>query len=199
MENQQYPEAQPASITVNRAMKWVKHYDLNFNETISRLGCGDVIKGGKSIRSGKDKEEVTKIIQGNLKSIDDLINMSIERRLAVAKSNLETMVTICGREMSITEALIIKSHALPHLEAWYKHVSNQNRILKGNYAGEVTKWEEYIKDMEPQAIESLQKTLMPEIIESEDYCNVLADKINEFKRDIDAALNESNALTTIIL
>lgn len=202
MENQQTPEsagAQPATITVNRGMKWLKHYDLNFNETINRLGCGDVIKGGKSVRTGTDKEKVQEQINNNIKSIDDLIEMSITRRLAIAKSNLETKVMVCGKEISITEALIIKSHTLPQLELWYKHVNNQNRLLRNQYATDWDKWENYIKDMDPVAIESLQKTMMPELIETSEYEKGLAEKINEFKRDIDAALNESNALTTIIL
>ncbi len=187
------------SISVARAMTWLKHFDQNFSGTIERLGVGDVFKDGKSIRTGKTIEDVKGMIDSNLKTVDDLIECASNRRLAVATSNLNTIVKVGVVEMSIAEALLFKAHILPKLDEWAKHVTSQNRSLKNNYATEMAKWENQISSLQAAEIDLLRPTLQPTLIDSSEYVANLIEKINVFKSEIDAALNESNALTMLLL
>lgn len=187
------------TISVARAMVWLKHAETDLKTTIPRLGCGGVFKNGKDVRSGKELKLNEEAVKANQSHIDDILAVIVKRRLAVAESNFTTKVNIAGREMSIAEALIFKAHVLPHLEAWVKHVTGQNRALNAQYVEELRKWEDTIKDKTPEEIAALRAVLEPTLVDSTGYVESKIKFIEEFERDLDAALNESNALTTIIL
>ena len=156
--------------------------------------------------------EGAKEAAASYQSINDLIERRKKIKSAIIKSNANTMVKICGTEMTVAEAIETKSSI--------KHKKNLLAVMKNQYGTACTNVEhinsKVRKDLENKSTRDSDKEKQQMTLEefSKTYVNLhgvelfdpikLAQKIEQlenyitqFEQEVDYIMSEKNAITLI--
>ena len=193
-------------ITITRALTELKTLDKRIQKSIDS-GTFVSFQG----QFYKPNEQVKKA-QANYQSITDLLERRKQIKSLIVMSNATTKVTICGKEMTIAEAIETKSSI--------KHLDNLLNRLKSQYA-DATRTVESINEKVRRDIESKTKMTSEKDDTKVDlnefsntYLNMhgaklydpisvsskieeLEDYITKFRSEVDFVLTEKNSTTYI--
>ena len=166
------------------------------------------------LESNKDEAESVKTtLTANLQKVNALISNLDEYEKVRATVNATTKLTVGGKEMTISDAIKLKENIgyrkqlLNKLKDEYasatKTVSDSNRMLTArldkNYA--------YASDALPETIQAMTAAKDTEYAKNEtvlvdpnhvaEYIEKLAEEIDNFEGQLDAALSYINAVTQV--
>lgn len=202
-----------SSITITRALTKTK--------TLQKSIISD-LKSKRFIISLKKSEEKNiqsqcERIKANQQSISDRFNTIVKIKTLIAASNLNSVVEVAGKKVTVTEALAIKElmslkkEYLRELRAQYAEAKREvetaeysiERTLDSNVSNISSDTDSsQVKEHVDKLRESLEYS-MGKIItscnnkEPEDYIEEVKNKIESFEEEIDFVLSEHNALATI--
>lgn len=205
-------------MSITRALVELKRFDERIAQSISqasfvavKVGRGDKTR----ILNTNDKEDVVKgKIQGSFDKVNSLFVNRAALKAAIVKSNAAVTVKILDKEMTVAEAIELKSQ-IPLMQMYAHTLSAQNTqarnlVEKANAilndqiekaataaVGDKTKVDEAVflsianprKDMGEHAV------FDPSGIQ--DQLDKLTERVSVLKSEIDFVLSESNARTTI--
>lgn len=135
------------------------------------------------------KKEAEKILTSKLQSYKDLMDRYMQIKLAIKRTNLETVIEVAGEPLSITEALIIKDFLSNYqkdlIRALVNAEQNANReIEQYNYS--------LPSDAEEVNMAKIWYLIDPASI---DDINLFVD---QFAEEVDGALQVANCTTHLI-
>ena len=156
--------------------------------------------------------EGAKEAASSYQSVNDLIERRKKIKSAIIKSNANTMVKICGTEMTVAEAIETKSSI--------KHKKNLLAVMKNQYGTACTNVElinsKVRKDLENKSSRDSDKEKQQMTLEefSKTYVNLhgvelfdpiklsqkieqLENYITQFEQEVDYIMSEKNAVTMI--
>lgn len=155
-------------------------------------------------------------IKSSFQSVTDLIEYHSLLKRRIAQSNAVTTVTIGGKEYTVTEALAAKEtmryNAMLLSKLKYAYTTTVAKLNKSQEAFReslnefVERQQESLKDIEESAdilakrvaeYTNKNQLVLQDPIGIVERINELEKEVNSFQEEIDYALSESNATTTI--
>ena len=213
-------------ISITRALVELKRYDQRISQALQQATFGVTATGTAAkqkvtavasnvkFNSVKDAEAA---INASLQSVRKLIDNRSALKAAIVKSNAETVLTFSGKQMTVAEAIELKQ-TVQYLQQFRNQVNSYLTRARNDVAQSDTKLEVAIQnqiqallgngDKKTAETESLietittaQHNLYKQVIVSEDVVtktvNDLDAEINAVEAELDFALSEINAKTTI--
>lgn len=194
-------------ISITRALSELKLLDKRINKLIENSIFIDYTINGKT-------SEDTYTPKEDLQAINDLIDRRKSIKSGIMMSNASTMVTIGGKEMTVIDAIEMKSSIVYkkmlrsklHVQ-WNSTLAdiqdiNDNvevrldKLLQANFGKESK-----TKDSETEAISKpfldRNRAVLSDEIGVKDVYNKLDDEIDKFESEVDFTLSESNSTTFI--
>ena len=205
-------------MSITRALVELKRFDERIAQAVSQATFVAVKVGRNDktrILNTNDKEDAVKAkIQGSFDKVNSLFVNRAALKAAIVKSNATVLVKVLDKEMTVAEAIELKSQ-IPLMSTYSYTMSTQataarNLVEKANAllndqiekaataaVGDKTKVDEAVflsianprKDMGEHAV------FDPSNIQ--DQLDKLNERISVLKSEIDFVLSESNARTTI--
>lgn len=201
-------------ITITRALAEIKLLQKRIDDKISNLMVVGYQQYGKmqDLYSHMEISAFEKQAKEELQSVEDLMNRITLIKTAIDKSNSTTIVKICGKEMTIQEALVEK-----------KFIENKKDLLSKlkNLKDKANRGFQNCVERVNSEVDELRKSLVSENSNKEtieavcsstmelkypkmvDPCDLtkrvesLENDIEDFENNIDYALSESNSVTYI--
>lgn len=199
-------------LTITRALTEIKTLEKRFDDGIRELNPLAVIVGTTLCRpySMYKPEDFEKQAKAKLQSIEDIHKRIILIKNLIDKSNSETKVIIGGSEMTVTEALALKSRVGLKLQLIAKLKCEYNSV-NSEYARQMetmdARKENLLKSCtDDKSRESMQKTLdespqfKVDFVDPLDIKNLvekLQSESDTITTELDYVLSESNAITCI--
>lgn len=206
-------------MSVTRALVELKTLDTQINRAVNQGVFVTVTKGlsdQKVVNDGKctSVEDATRQIQGSFDKVSELIERRQKIKSAIVKSNANTLVQIAGREMSVAEAIELKTSisnkqefltalqrqvgtAVYTVETSNKALDEQiNKLLEATFGKDKKVSEEESKVI----IDSQKKTKVLEVLDPfniQKKIEELNSEIESVTSQLDFILSESNAKTEI--
>lgn len=206
-------------MSVTRALVELKTLDTQINRAVTQGVFVTVTKGlndQKVVNDGKrtSVEDATRQIQGSFDKVSELIERRQKIKSAIVKSNANTLVQIAGREMSVAEAIELKTSiankqeflaalqrqvgtAVYTVETSNKALDEQiNKLLEATFGKDKKVSEEESKVI----IDSQKKTKVLEVLDPfniQKKIEELNSEIESVTSQLDFILSESNAKTEI--
>lgn len=208
-------------MTIHKALAELKTMDSRINKAIYDADCVVAVKhsaekiNGMTIKDFKDK------IVSDYQKVNDLIKRREAMKRAVVLSNATTKVAVGGVEYTVAEAIECKNHGVEFKKALRNRMVAANTTAQSEFnrhSGDIIEKaaEQYVlsviaaqpKDSKMSINDDAMKALRETYIKNNSYDMIdplgvakiieeLADEINEFEVEVDAALSVSNAITTI--
>lgn len=207
------------TISVTRALSEIKHIGDRINRAITngRFIAVSIGEGNskKVMGSGQTVTDIDGFIKSSFDSVKDLIERRKRLKSAIILSNSTTKVTIGGKEMSVAEAIELKSsiafekaflHVLKsqYSEANSLHENARRELekkieaqLSNLTSGDKNKLNE---DSTKAVTDSIKNQFQPGLIDPislREKIEKIEEQISTFEQEVDFALSESNAKTTI--
>lgn len=201
-------------ISVARALTELKTLNSRIENKINNsVFIAGVKKSSKKINNIYTREEFAREVQSNYDSIISLIERRKAIKAAIVKSNAETIVTIGGKQYTVADAIERKNSIeldkmlLRQMENQYRSIVSQvernnetveinlNNLLNTSVSSDkkdttdMTGFAEAYR--ESNSFEVVNPLKLHEKIEQ------LRKEIEDFERDVDAVLTESNVITKI--
>lgn len=203
-------------IEVERALSMLSTLDSRIEDLTNRLQyCAACKKNDVNYTPGSTKLEYAESVKANWQRLNALINLRANIKGAIAVSNVTSMVTVCGKEISRASAIemkssiIIKERLLMRMRGVYDaqtiKVDQRNSVM-----------EQRISDTINQRVSGTDKKLTAEDFQSVsdffrrdleyelvDPLNILEkieeleNEINRFKSEVDVAIKISNCSSFI--
>ena len=166
------------------------------------------------VTSNITKMEYADNAKATYQSVNDLINRRKRIKAAIVDSNARTMVTIHGIEMTVAEAIEMKT-SIEYEEGLLKTLKNQNENAKSTVARQnilmeekIDKYLETMMGREAKTKKEDYSEMIDPIREANEYSLVdplgvekiiteLSDKIDGFRSEVDSKLQISNCITWI--
>lgn len=210
-------------ITIHRILSELKTIDDRINKEISSFKPLTVKRGNNSLvstggRLSIPEEEFVNNAKSTYQSIEDLINRKFKLKSALTKANVNTKVTIDGKEYTIIEAIEMKSIMdlkksllyrmtleINQSNKTYESTSAQvdsdfERMLSTQVANITNKSDiQKIRDEYMETFYKRNEVKMVDPLKCSDLANSLQKKIDKFLMEIDSALSEANATTLVEL
>lgn len=203
-------------MTVHEALCEVKVADNKINTVLNRAKFCAPLKASSKSLNGKPVSEFTESAKEDFQRVTDIIKRTEAIKAALSKSNAETIITVGKKEMSVAEAIYMmqygmnsKSTLLNVMKTQYsaavRTVDSKNgeeleerldKFIESNYGSKDKADPELIKQQSEIFREQNTYTLV-DPIELKKEIIKLEDEINDFSTNLDAALQMSNATTTI--
>jgi hypothetical protein len=202
-----------AQISITRALAEVKSLNDRIEKATRQSVFATVIVGGKTT-NGQDLQTATNLLKSNLQSVQDLIARRQAVKAAIIRSNAVTTVTINGKELTVAEAIerkgsIDKERALQavlqqQLGQVRSVIERNNTQMQGRIdtmiqaaVGKDRKAteEELEAISKPYTASNITAPLDPSGLEA--VISKMEADINGFLFEVDFALSEANAKTTI--
>lgn len=169
----------------------------------------------KVVNSNVSVQDTEKLIQASFDKVESLVRNREALKAAIVLSNATTKVVVAGREMTVAEAIELKTSItykqcfLNALRAQYVNTKNLvekenatleaeiNKLLTTAYGSDKTKIEPSIVSSisDPQLAAKQQELLDPSGIEAK--IQKLDEEVSAVKSELDFVLSESNARTEI--
>ena len=201
-------------LSIHRALAEIKLLDNRIERATNNKFLGyKKISEDKVLGSTKNKKDFEEEIKSNYQSVTDLINRRILLKKLVNKSNSETIVTVNGQEMTVTEAIEYKK-IIDYKESLLNSFQTQYRNVLATVKKENDDVE-YQLNSQLEALNSSDSNKSKDLsgftemyreqhcwevidgINIEDKIKELQTEIEDFKTNIDYILSESNAITQI--
>lgn len=210
-------------ITIHRILSELKTIDDRINKEISSFKPLTVKRGNNSLVSTGGRlpipeEEFVNNAKSTYQSIEDLINRKFKLKSALTKANVNTNVTIDGKEYTIIEAIEMKSIMdlkksllyrvtleINQSNKTYESTSAQvdsdfERMLSTQVANITNKSDiQKIRDGYMETFYKQNEVKMVDPLKCSDLANSLQKEIDKFLMEIDSALSEANATTLVEL
>lgn len=208
-------------ITIHRVLSELKTIDDRINKEISSFKPLTVKRGNNSLVSTGGRlpipeSEFVNNAKGTYQSIEDLIDRKFKLKSALTKANVNTKVTIDGKEYTIIEAIEMKSIMDLKKSLLYKMTSEINqsnkiyestsaqvdsdfeRMLSTQVANITNKSDiQKVRDEYMETFYKQNEVKMVDPLKCNDLANSLQKDIDKFLMEIDSALSEINATTLI--
>lgn len=210
-------------ITIHRILSELKTIDDRINKEISSFKPLTVKRGNNSLvstggRLSIPEEEFVNNAKSTYQSIEDLINRKFKLKSALTKANVNTKVTIDGKEYTIIEAIEMKSIMdlkksllyrmtleINQSNKTYESTSAQvdsdfERMLSTQVANITNKSDiQKVRDGYMETFYKQNEVKMVDPLKCSDLANSLQKEIDKFLMEIDSALSEANATTLVEL
>lgn len=210
-------------ITIHRILSELKTIDDRINKEISSFKPLTVKRGNNSLVSTGGRlpipeEEFVNNAKSTYQSIEDLINRKFKLKSALTKANVNTKVTIDGKEYTIIEAIEMKSIMdlkksllyrmtleINQSNKTYESTSAQvdsdfERMLSTQVANITNKSDiQKVRDGYMETFYKQNEVKMVDPLKCSDLANSLQKGIDKFLMEIDSALSEANATTLVEL
>lgn len=210
-------------ITIHRILSELKTIDDRINKEISSFKPLTVKRGNNSLVSTGGRlpipeEEFVNNAKSTYQSIKDLINRKFKLKSALTKANVNTKVTIDGKEYTIIEAIEMKSIMdlkksllyrmtleINQSNKTYESTSAQvdsdfERMLSTQVANITNKSDiQKVRDGYMETFYKQNEVKMVDPLKCSDLANSLQKEIDKFLMEIDSALSEANATTLVEL
>lgn len=208
------------TISVTRALAELKNINERINNAIQSGVFLGLTKGKGSNKVMLGVGEVsssTATIQGSYDKVDSLIAQRQKIKAALVKSNAETTVSFQGREISVAEAIELKSTvsfkelylgrlrnaktaALQQVDSYNSKLDTTIQVmLQSVYGADKSKVDpsQYDSIANPQKDKNEVSILDPKGIDK--VIESLEESIQALKTELDFTLSESNARTTVTI
>ena len=179
--------------TISRALVSIKHFNQQFTKFLSETKFSGVSRKGVEISTGKKVNEFTEESRKAIQSAKDKIKSDFELRCKVNTANNTTKVKVGKQEMTISEALIYRTHTLPYIKnlrdkMYSSYISSleQFKVLDIEFSNKIL--QQTNEDMKAL----LEKTERPTVIDIKKDIDELDEMINFFDLEFDAILTETN-------
>lgn len=204
-------------ITVTRALAELKLLDSRIQKEIQQASFLDLSRErekGKALKSGKTIEEFTKNAQASWDAIQDLLRRRDGIKSAIVISNVNTKLKVGNVELTVAEA-IDRKNTVSYRQQLHQQLSRQYTQMKNET-------DQHRAHLDQQVAKMLEANLGKDVKASTDDYNAIAkpfieanevkmvdplkvdekvktlgNEIEEFLKDVDFALSESNAKTEI--
>lgn len=202
-------------MTIHRALAELKLIDAKIGKQISTMSPVGIKQKDKLVDGFSTEEDFKTQAQAKFDSVTALITRKVALKSAVVKANGETMVKVAGVEMSIADAITMKSTVafkkalvgklkqthdtrLGQLFTNNDQVNaNVQRILEATFGKENVKaTKEDMEAVRKPYIEA-NEFLLVDPIKVLDKVEALEKEIGDFEMEVDATLSEINAITFI--
>ena len=208
-------------MTVHKALAELKVIDDRINKAISEGVYVIANKHSNEKIQGMTIDQFKEKMKASHQKVTDLINRRNALKRAVVLSNATTKIKIGNDEYTVAEAIEMKNHGMEFKTNYMRMIASQNLSAQADInrnSGEAIekRAEQYIlsviqaqpKDakmaIDSDAMQALRKDYIKnntydliDPLKVNDIIEKMADEINEFNTEIDAALSVSNALTVI--
>lgn len=205
------------TMSIHRGLAELKLIDSKISTRIESLEPNGVMQSGKLVNGYITKDDFGTNAKAKLDSICDLIERKQRIKTAIVNANSITKVTVAKDEMTIADAITMKSsmvlrkQLVDRLKTQHSHnvgVLNKNnelveeniqRILEATFSKENVKAGEkdveavrkpYLEANEWELVDTLKVEKLIEEMETE---------IGDFETEVDAVLSEINAVTKITI
>lgn len=212
------------TMSITRALAEVKNIDKQMSRKIRNLELVAFKEaGGKFDSEGLNVsiEEFDKRETAALQSVEALIDNKLKLKKAIDKANLDTMVELGGKQMSIQEAIRFKNDVIVHKKSLLSRlqevllhakstVNRRNDEVDFKIQEVVRKFESDTKKGDKtdakdfsELIQAHQKMLeqqkytVHDPIGIENKISTLQEEIETFEKNVDFVLSEANTATTI--
>lgn len=206
-------------MSVTRALAELKRIDERIQRDIGSSVFVSVTVGKDSNRkmaSGNDTpEKVAANIQSNVDSLDALMSQRSKIKAAIVASNAKTLVNVGGREMTVAEAIELKStvstkstlvdrmrQQMNQAEALVQSLNAKldaqiEQNLTTIYGSEKSKIDSTTYDLVAKPQRNLKEAALLDPMKIANKIKALEDEISLIKTELDYALSEVNAKTEI--
>jgi DNA repair exonuclease SbcCD nuclease subunit len=159
--------------------------------------------------------EFAKKAQSNKDKIENLIDLQRSLKSAISEANNSIKVNICGKEMTITQAIVYKDQTIGYLErllrryrsellTWKQQKEKSDQLIENNASKTadaiINKSTDSTVDLHANVLKELTatfaKTLTYNVVDPLNVNNIIENlekEIREFKAEIDFILNEANS------
>lgn len=208
------------TISVTRALAELKNINERINNAIQSgvfLGLTKGKGSNKVMLGAGEVSSSTATIQGSYDKVDSLIAQRQKIKAALVKSNAETTVSFQGREISVAEAIELKSTvsfkelylgrlrntktaALQQVDSYNSKLDTTIQVmLQSVYGADKSKVDpsQYDSIANPQKDKNEVSILDPKGIDK--VIESLEESIQALKTELDFTLSESNARTTVTI
>lgn len=198
-------------ISITRALTRVKVIEKQLEQLSYDKYVRSVLEQDKDKKQSEDFKSESK---SNFDKFNSLFDESVSLQKAIRKSNEDTLVRISGKEMTVSEALILKS-LIEHKQQLLSNIRDQN----SNANNEIEKAETQIESKAQAFVQSLKTENQSQIDDAMKVGRLSATKelrkvrltglnveqilkedlefVQEFLVEVDYVLSESNATTLI--
>ena len=206
------------TMTIHQALTELKTLDKRIESKISETTFVQYNKHSNTKIEGKPIAEYQNDMRSAFQSITDLINRRFAIRNALAKSNSETIITVGGKEYTVSTAIEMKQHGMALKTQLLATIARQFGSVKSamerNNGDRLSdNADEYVSrlygakdksnaDDINAAREHYIKANTLDLIDPLDVAKKieeLRDEIDSFTNEIDSKISVSNALTTITI
>lgn len=206
------------TMSITRALASLKALDAKINRAISTTELIGVTKGLNSscilINGSMDVEAKSKEIESGYKSIMDMIAQRESIKSKVMKSNATTEVKVGNLTMTVAEA-IERKNSIEYKKTFLSQIkaqairaqqlfqSQQNELeaqvenAERAYAGKDRKIDASELETVTKPIINKNKPALLDPLDLLEKVKLLTSEVEDFLENVDYALSESNALTTI--
>jgi chaperonin cofactor prefoldin len=198
-------------MTVHQALSKIKILNKRLPELIEKFKPVTKIRRNETKVNGVDKETVEKNIVSDYQQIIDLQNQLCALKGAISKYNAETMVTVCGKTMTIAEAIWQNQYGIQYKKNLLgtisrNYIRTQEFIEAENgdkldrrvnqYASAFTTTDETTAKAVEQFRANNEMTMI-DPIGIEKVISKMTTELDEMQSEIDAAIQVANATNTI--
>lgn len=207
------------TISITRALVELTRLGDRINQAISQGTYVSRTQGKeaqkKVVGSNKTVADVTKDIQGSFDKVESLIKNRAALKAAIVLSNAETKVEVAGTEMTVAEAIELKS-SVTYRESFLYQVRTQftnaqsaverdnakleeviQALLTTAYGADKTKiTEDTVKAISDPQRNSKEFALL-DPVDAAKKIESLTEEVQQIKGELDFVLSESNARTEI--
>ena len=206
-------------MSVTRALAELKRIDERLQRDIYASTFVGVTVGKESNRKmaagNETPEKVSTQIQSSVDALDSLMNQRSKIKAAIVASNAKTMVTVGNREMTVAEAIELKStvstkSTLVQVMQQQFNAANANvQVLNAKldaqieqnlstiYGSEKSKIDATTYDLVAKPQRNLKEAALLDPMKIAEKIKALEDEISLIKTELDYALSEVNAKTEI--
>ena len=204
-------------MTIHTALSYLKTADKRILKALDTDTYVAYAKIGADKINGVSAKTVKEDMKSSYQSVVDIIRTVEAIKKAISKSNAENTIVVCGKEMTVAEAVYMMQYGIDTKKSLLK-------TLRTEYASARNSVERYNKDVEQRAdkfIESMfgskEKATGQDAIAARDAyikqnayevvdpiglmdeIKYLEAWINEFETEVDGAIQVSNATHTIVI
>ena len=203
------------SMTVHQALCELKVADKRIKKLIDETYCY-TRKAKETKVSGRPVEEVEDEIKANYQKFVDLTNRVNAIKAALSDSNAKTVITVAGKQMTVAEAIYLNNYGVRNKKDFVAMIMAelsvcQDKVDEANEKLEA-RCDKAVADMygtdgakkNSKEVEEYRNTfynqnaqVLVDPIGIMTVAKKIQEEIDEFESTVDAAIQMSNATTTI--
>lgn len=205
------------TMTIHQALTELKTLDKRIESKIAETTFVQYNKHSNSKIEGKPIADYQNGMRFAFQSITDLINRRFAIRNALAKSNSETIITVGGKEYTVSTAIEMKQHGMALKAQLLASIARQFGNVKSTMERHNDRLSENADDYVSRLYGAKDKSNADDINAAREHyikantldlidpldaakkIEELRDEIDSFTNEIDSKISVSNALTPITI